>query len=404
MTGQIVTICVVHYVLGIALPIATMATVVAFLAVLNLISLLRHRTQGNVTNIELFLELLLDVAALTIQLYLSGGVNNPFVSLYLLQVILGAVLLEAWSTWVLVGITSACFLLLTVFFRELPLPRQHEGEIFSLQVQGMFISFALAAVLIVFFVMRINRNLRARDSRLADLRRRSAEEELILRMGLLASGAAHELGTPLSTMAVILNDWQRMHGLHEDPEIEGDIEEMQTQLMRCKEIVSRVLVSSGEARGEGATATTVVRFFDMLVEEWSRGRRLPVMEYRNEFAPDRAIVSDVALKQGLLNVLDNASEASPDWIGLEVRREDDSLVAVVRDRGPGFADVALAGFGKPYHSTKGHPGGGLGLFLLVNVVHKLGGSVEPGRRAGGGAIVIVRLPLRSLALEARDDG
>lgn len=403
VTGQIATICLVHYGMGIELPIASMAAVVAFLAVLNAISLLRHRTQGDVTSMELFLELLLDVAALTIQLYLSGGAGNPFVSLYLLQVILGAVLLEAWATWTLVAIASACFLLLTVFHRELALPHRHDGQAFGLHVQGMFVSFALAAVLIVFFVARISANLRARDARLAELRRRSAEEELIVRMGLLASGAAHELGTPLSTIAVILNDWQRMPRLHGDAEIAGDIEEMQAQLGRCKEIVSKVLVSSGEARGEGAAATTVARFFDALVNEWRRTQSPIELDYHNRFEPDQAIVSDVALKQGLVNVLDNAIEVSPDWVGVDVWRESETLIVAVSDGGPGFADAALESFGRPYQSTKGEPGGGLGLFLLVNVVRKLGGSVVPGRAAAGGARIEVRLPLQSLSVESGHD-
>jgi two-component system sensor histidine kinase RegB len=99
------------------------------------------------------------------------------------------------------------------------------------------------------------------------------------------------------------------------------------------------------------------------------------------------------------NVLDNALEASPDWVGLEASAADGTLQLSVTDRGPGFAPGMLAQFGKPYQSTKGRPGGGLGLFLVVNVARTLGGSVSASNRPQGGAEVRLTLPLKAIALE-----
>ena len=399
--GQIATILLVHSWLAIALPLAPMMAVVAFLVGLNIVSLFRHRRQDTVTNAELFLELLLDVAALTVQLYLSGGASNPFISLYLLQVILGAVLLDAWSVWMLVATTSGCFVWLTTSYREIAIPHAHGGELFNLHIQGMFICFVLAASLLVFFVTRIQRNLKARDARLADLRQRSAEEDHIVRMGLLASGAAHELGTPLATLSVILGDWQRMPALQADPEVAGEIAEMQGQLDRCKRVVSGILMSSGGARGEGTIRTTVRAFLDETIAEWRRSRSPGVLEYVGNFGPDAPIVSDAALKQVLFNVLDNALEASPHWIEVTAKREADAIAIAVRDAGPGFDGRMLAEFGKPYHSSKNRPGSGLGLFLVVNVVRTLGGAVAAWNDDTGGACVSLSLPLSALTPEAR---
>ena len=255
--GQVVTILFVRYGLGIGLPLTPMAVVILLLTALNVASLLRHSSQDAITNMELFLGLLLDVAALTVQLYLSGGASNPFISLYLLQVILGAVLIETWSVWALVLITSACFVALTSFYREISLPHAHGTGLFSLHIQGMFICFVLAATLLVLFITRVQHNLRTRDAHLADLRQQSAEEDHIVRMGLLASGAAHELGTPLATLSVILNDWGRMPALQGRSELTQEIREMQGQLARCKTIVSGILMSSGETRGENPVRTSV---------------------------------------------------------------------------------------------------------------------------------------------------
>ncbi|HWT71188.1 MAG TPA: sensor histidine kinase, partial [Oxalicibacterium sp.] len=210
VVGQITTIAVVTYGFNIDLPVNYMLQVLACLIAFNLGSQLRWHEVRVVTNSELFLALLVDVAILTAQLYLSGGIRNPFAFLYLLQVILSAVLLEAWSTWTIVGITSLCLAGLALFSKPLALPPGHEDGFLGLYVQGILICFAFNAILLAVFITRIGRNLRAGHEQLSNLRQRAAEEEHIVRMGLLASGAAHELGTPLATLSVILGDWKRM--------------------------------------------------------------------------------------------------------------------------------------------------------------------------------------------------
>ncbi len=266
----------------------------------------------------------------------------------------------------------------------------------------MLICFGLDAALLVVFMSRISRNLRERDARLAGLRQRAAEEEHIVRMGLLASGAAHELGTPLSTLSVILGDWRHMPAFTANPELLQELAEMQAQVQRCKTIVSGILLSAGEARGESSLETTVSTFLDDTAEEWRATRPVLAFEYENRFGHDLHIVSDSALKQMIFNVLDNALEASPRWVGLSAERDGDTLVLTVTDAGPGFAPEMLAQFGKPYQSSKGRPGGGLGLFLVVNVVRKLGGRVTAENAPEGGAIVTLYLPLATLSIEDED--
>ena len=397
--GQIITILLVGFGLGVDLPFLPMSLVLLGLVALNVFSLLRARSQSALTNAELFIQLVLDVATLTAQLYLSGGATNPFVSLYLLQVTLGAVLLPPWASWALVALTALCFILLSLFFQPLALPHLHEGGLLQLHIQGMFVCFVLTAGLVVLFLIRASSNLRARDARLADLRQQSAEEHHIVRMGLLASGAAHELGTPLATLSVILNDWKRMPLFSQEPELTEEISEMQSQLARCKAIVSGILMSSGEARGEGMVRTTVTGFFDDLVAEWRASRSPRHLVYQNGFSPDVPIVSDLSLKQVIFKLIDNAHEESPSWMKIVTAREGDNLKLSVIDVGKGFSEGMLAEIGRPYRSSKGRPGGGLGLFLVVNVVRKLGGTVSARNRLEGGACVTLELPLSSLSVK-----
>ncbi|RJG06571.1 sensor histidine kinase [Noviherbaspirillum cavernae] len=397
--GQVTTIAIVTLGFGIRLPLPQMLAVLVCLVAFNIGSQLRWHERQTVTNSELFFALLVDVASLTAQLYFSGGTTNPFAFLYLLQVIISAVLLVAWSTWTIVAITSACLAGLALFSKPLALPLDNEHSFPNLYIQGMLICFVLNAALLVIYITRISRNLRAHDAQLADMRQRAAEEEHIVRMGLLASGAAHELGTPLAILSVILGDWRQIPQLNKNIELQEDITEMQTQLQRCKSIVSGILLSAGEARGESSVKTTISTFLDELVEEWRSTRPVVSFDYENHIQQDLPVVFDSTLKQTIFNVLDNALEASPQWLSLEAMRENGSLKLLITDAGPGFAPEMLAQFGKPYQSSKGRPGSGLGLFLAVNVSRTLGGTVTARNRPSGGAVVELTLPLAAIALD-----
>lgn len=400
IVGQIATIAVVSLCFGVALPVPHMAQVLAVLVAFNVASQLRWHERPDVSDRELFIALLVDVAALTTQLYLSGGTSNPFTFLYLLQVILGAVLLKARWTWMLVAMTTACFGGLAVLSTPLRLPLDHDQGLGSLYIRGMMVCYLLNAILLVTLLTRISRNLRERDARLADLRQRSAEHEHIVRMGLLASGAAHELGTPLATLDVILGDWHHMPLFRNNEELLLELEEMQVQVQRCKRIVSGILLSAGETRGEFSVKTTLLGFLDQLVSDWRSTRSVPAFEYAQHMDSDPAIAVDSTLEQTVCNLLDNALEASPHWVGLQVERQADWLELTVTDKGPGFSPDMLAQIGKPYQSTKGRPGSGLGLFLAVNVVHTLGGRLSARNLTEGGCAVRLSLPLSALTIPA----
>jgi two-component system sensor histidine kinase RegB len=219
-------------------------------------------------------------------------------------------------------------------------------------------------------------------------------------MGLLASGAAHELGTPLATLDVILGDWRRMPKLTADPELAQEIEDMRTELARCKAIVTGVLLSAGQARAEAGGAAHLKTYLKDVFEEWKARRGPAAATYDDALAGDPKIIADSALKQALNHLLDNAVDASPAMVRMSARLDGDDLVVAVQDAGPGFAPEMLQNIGKPYQSTKGRQGGGLGLFLVVNVVRKLGGRVEARNRDAGGAEVIVTAPLSALTIEA----
>ena len=394
--GQLAAILLARYGFGIPLPMLPMACVLAGLVLLNIVTL-SERLRWPVTNRQLLTALALDIAALTAQLFLSGGATNPFVSLFLLQVAVGAVLLDAWASWTTVAATAAAFALLARFHRPLELPPGYASSLSAPYLVGSWINFLLAAGLLVLFVTRISANLRVRDAHLASLRQRAAEEEHIVRMGLLASGAAHELGTPLSSISVLLGDWRTEPAIAADPRLAAEVDEMRTEVARCKEIVSGILFAAGEVTGEAPARTSLRRFLAHTLSRWGGGAtdRVTLVD---RLGPDVAIVADRALEQALFNLFDNAIEAQAQRILLHAEREGDSIALRVSDDGTGFSPAVLAQLGKPYNTSKSRRGAGLGLFLANNVLRTLGGTLHARNRPEGGAETTLVLPLAALAL------
>ena len=240
-------------------------------------------SRRDVTNSELFVALLVDVAVLTAQLYLSGGATNPFVSLYLLQVTLGAVLLDAWSTWIDGRRSPApCFAGLTLFYRPLALPLDRERGLFSPYILGMLICFVLNAALLVVFITRINRNLRERDAHLADAapaRRRGGSHRAhgparLRRRARARHAARHAVGDPRRLAA---------HAAISPPtrSCSRRSTRCRPQVQRCKTIVTGILLSAGEARGEDRRATPrSAPSSTTLVEEWRDARPARTLRLR----------------------------------------------------------------------------------------------------------------------------
>ncbi|MDN5752783.1 MAG: sensor histidine kinase, partial [Nitrosospira sp.] len=208
IVAQCLTFALAYWVLEMQLQWMEMIMVTMLLAVLNLATWIRLRRNWPVSSIEFFAQLLVDVFALSALLYFSGGSTNPFISLYLLPLTIAAAALPWAYTWVMAAITISCYTLL--LFHYVPLPHDHEEHIteFNLHVSGMWLAFVLSTVLIAWFVVRMGISIRERDKDLALAREQALRNEQIIALGTLAAGAAHELGTPLATMAVVAGELQ----------------------------------------------------------------------------------------------------------------------------------------------------------------------------------------------------
>lgn len=403
--AQVTAILVTYNLLNIVLPVASMVATAALLVAFNIWCLYRLRSPRPVPLAELFIGLIVDVGVLTAQLYFSGGTANPFVSFYMLPVIIGAVMLSAAYAWAIYGLTLACYLGLAVAVLNQPMPDMPGMNMplvsrFNLHMHGMMLGYAVSAGVLVFVITRIRENLAARDRELDAVKTQALQEEHIVRLGLLAAGAAHELGTPLTTLSVILNDMRHLPLPKRKGEFIADVATMQAQVERCKGIVSGILASTGQMRGEGGERQPIGTFLLAICEAWKVAN--PNADFKHRIVSINApILADKVIAQAVVNLLDNAWEASnicsSRAVRLDAATQGDAILITVEDEGPGFDKAVTGHIGAPYVTTKDETnrGRGLGLFLVANTMRMLGGTLET-ENLKQGARVRLRFPLEAI--------
>jgi two-component system, sensor histidine kinase RegB len=379
-------------VLNMQLPWAEMVAVTVMLAVLNLATWIRLRRKWPVSSIEFFAQLLVDVFALSALLYFSGGSTNPFISLYLLPLTIAAAALPWAYTWVMAAVTISCYTLMLFYY--LPLPHDHEehNSEFNLHVSGMWLAFVLSTMLIAWFVVKMGISIRERDKDLALAREQALRNEQIIALGTLAAGAAHELGTPLATMAVVTGELQDEY--KENREFQDNIRILRDQITQCKHTLTQLLADAGQARAEEGSGQAVDSFLRQVLDKWQLMRPSVQFTYRGSgVEPAPQILNTQLLSQSILNLLNNAADASLKHIEIEVSWNYQELHLQILDYGDGLTGEAVQRAGQPFFTSKASGQGfGIGLFLANANIERFGGKVRLTNRVGG-ACTQVTLPL-----------
>jgi len=411
------------------LAVLPMASVIGGLALLNLLTrwwLLRHAAIGES---GLFLQLAIDAVGLSLLLYFAGGSSNPFVSLLLLPPTLAAALLPTRYVRAMALLVLFAYSVLLFWNQPLPTPQRDlsaldallgrasdadhslHGSSFALHVLGMWLNFVISLSVVAFLLTRLASALKERENELAAAREAAMHNEQILALGTLAAGAAHQLGTPLATMAVVLGELAQTHA--GDAELLSDLQLLRGQVDRCKQTLSQILASADLARSETIRALPIDAYLQQLLDDWQLIRPRVAVDLRLlGTSPVPSIAAESTLAQALLNLLDNAADAhgeQAETIGLNVDWQSDYCRIEILDRGPGLQPAVSARLGEAFFTTK--PAGtsvlptaiggvGIGLFLSNATLQRFGGQVELFNRAGGGACTRITLPLKQQAEQA----
>jgi two-component system sensor histidine kinase RegB len=398
LAGQAATIAATRALFGLALPLGSLGAVLAFTALSNL-GLHEWMRRGRPVSAGLVASVLAtDTLSLGALLYFTGGPSNPFSVLFLVQITIAAVVLGPWYSAAIAGLSTATYALL--FFANVPLAgmehMHHAGSTaFGLHLQGMFVAFALAAALITYFVTRVSGALRSRDAELAELQRSAAINERLASLSTLAAGAAHELGTPLATIAVAAKELDLAAQAAGAEAFLDDARLIRKEVDRCRDIVQEMSGRASGPMGEVAESVHVEAI---------------VLELRSKFEPARvsrlevhvSTVSNLTvpvrgLAQALASLVKNGFDASEDTsrpVRLSVETADGTARFSVTDQGKGIDHAHLVHVGEPFFTTK-PPGAGMGLgvFLARTFAERLGGVLHLSSTPGEGTCATLEFPL-----------
>jgi two-component system sensor histidine kinase RegB len=388
------------YQASIPLPYAPLISAIAALGLLSLIAWSRLRETAQTSQRELVMQLLGDIAALSLLFYFSGGYSNPFIWMYLLPITVAAVALRAAYAWLIASLSIASYTLL--MFYHVPLSHLHMhmrgDDKLDIHLVGMWIGFVVSSVIVAIFIARIGQNLRDYDNKIAEVREKALESERMLALGTLATSAAHELGTPLATMAVISKELTQEYA--NQPELLAQLGVLQKQVSRCKEILSSITRSAGQARADAMQGLPLRNFLQDAIQRWRDTRpatELVVNMPSNTFNPN--IVIDRTLTQAIQNMLDNAADESPERVLFNAEWNDKILAIQIRDFGKGLSAETKNKLGTPFFTSKNEQGMGLGVYLTQTTLARYGGELSLNNHAEGGVMTIVSLPLKKLLLE-----
>lgn len=394
---QCILFALVYSVMELNLPWAKMILVVVILSIINFFTWIRLHRTFPVSNLEFFAQLLVDIFALTVLLYFTGGSTNPFISLYLLPFTIAAAILPWCYTWAIAGITITCYTIL--LFTYIPLPHDHSGDHsahlmeFNLHISGMWLTFVLSTVLIAWFVVKMSNSIRDRDKDLAEAREQALRNEQIIALGTLAAGAAHELGTPLSTMAVIAGELQQEYPHNE--EFQNNIRILRNQIIHCKQTLTQLLANAGQARTEDGNSQSIDYFLKQILDKWQLIRPSAKFSYQCQgMQPAPLIMNTQLLSQSILNLLNNAADASTEQVRIKSTWDQHTLNLEIHDDGEGLIGEAAQRAGEVFFTSKAPGQGfGIGLFLANANIERFGGHVRLFNHPEGGACIHVTLPL-----------
>lgn len=350
-----------------------------------------------------FAQLVADVALFGLLLYFTGGASNPFVSYFLVPITIAAITLPRRYTVLTGALSLAAYTALLFWFVEVPdlapIQAHHHSEAgeLNMHIIGMWLNFFASALLIIWFVTRMAEAVRVRDEALirqqAAATQQRLQDEQLLAVATLAASAAHDLGTPLNTVKLIVDDW-RLSDKGKD-NVPGAEEQdiIASQIHRCQQTLKKLADTARAFSQQQAQATTARQYFDDLLDRWLLMRPdAKVTLSTEDNSAGQTLCLHPSLAASIHNLLNNAADASPQRVDIHLAIEPDRAHLTIRDHGTGIDPARLQGSNSLGESGK-TDGLGLGLFLSRAILARHGATLELTAHSEGGTVASIELPL-----------
>ncbi|HLY44774.1 MAG TPA: ActS/PrrB/RegB family redox-sensitive histidine kinase [Stellaceae bacterium] len=405
IAGQAVTLLTVHYALGFHLPLAPAFGVVGCSVGLNLFISLARRSATRLGEREAAAFLGYDLLQLGLLLYLTGGLQNPFAILILAPVTVAATAFSLRPLIALATLAVAVISLLAVWHLHLPWRAAAEPLVFPPQiVLGLWTALVLATVFIGSYAWSVAQEARRLRDAVAATQLALAREQRVSAVGALAAAAAHELGSPLATIAVVAREL--VHDLPADSAHAEDAQLLLSQSERCREILAQLSRHPDEDGASPYTRLPISALVEAAGALYHDPRIRLIFAITGEPAADEPLVRrSPEIMHGLNNLIQNAVQFARREVSVATHWDKNAVTVEVADDGPGFPAHLLGRLGEPYLSTRAGASGhmGLGIFIAQSLLERSGADLVFDNLVEGGAHVVISWRRANLEAQARPD-
>ena len=397
ISGQLIAIIVAIYFLELVLPVKPLAFILISLMAWSLFSLFLLKRSSSITDTGFFVQLTVDVFALTAILYFTGGATNPFAWFLLVPQSIASTLLPRVHVWLMALLTSLSYTVLVFYYQPLVQGAHEMGMTpvggFANHIIGMWVGFVLSTFLLAYFVAGMAESLRQRNKLLSTMQERLFRDERLVALGTLATGAAHELGTPLGTMGILAHELKLALEQEGNKPASQMLSIINEQIKRCKQVLSGITEITTVEKYDAGQLLSVVEYIEKVVAQWRISNlNVNLVEIVSGQGEAPTLISDIALTRALINILDNAAQVSPNFVRLTINWDNESIDLVIEDEGKGMEEVQLVKLGQQMMSSNGD-GLGIGVYITKATIEQLGGDVKWQNRPIKGVRVAIHLPL-----------
>lgn len=371
------------------LSIAILLSVYALLTISTLYRLANdHPTTEAAFTRQLFSETLL----ISILVYLTGGATNPFISYLLVPISIAAAILPTQKTSLLALFAILCYSILLVFYQPMDIfsNNMHESHLtgqhsasqsiaFNAHYFGMWFNFVISACLISWFVAKMARAIRLQNQAINEQRESQLHDEQILAIATMAASTAHDIGTPLNTLKLLIDEFKQTLRPQLSASEKEDITLMQSQIEHCQNRLRKLVTIAQQTQPSEVVTVTVGSWLQACISQWQALRpEISVATHFDALASETVIRTDETLAQAIANLLNNAANAGTDSIEVSLASKPDSVNVVICNRGESIPDSVLDIKGKnpvKNHVKQKKAGLGLGIFLSNASINRLGGQL-----------------------------
>ena len=393
IVGQLIAVNFVHIILNFQFDFLT-SNIVILLGILSNLYLIFIYKKTQLSDRSAFIFLLIDIFQLGILLYLSGGVTNPFIIFIIIPSIFSSSNLGLKTNSLLVILTIFIIIFLTFYAEDLPSPLNSHFHVSPYYFYSIPISLVIALVFLNYFAMTFRNQSRLRKEALAKMEEVMAKEHEMLTLGGQAAAAAHSLGTPLSTIKIIVQDLLKQ--LQNNKEIIQDIELLKSQVERCNQILRKLSLDPNQEDDFIDEDLTMRDYIKEIVFSFQETSEKNFITNFDQDSNSKKITKSIEIVYGLRNFIGNANKFSKNSVFISLKSDNEFTEIIIEDDGPGYPYDILSKIGEPYLKSikkiqKEKIGLGLGLFIGKTLLEKNFAHLQfRNSKTRGGAEIIIK--------------